>query len=60
MLWFAVGLACLALARMTTPGLWLLFAFLIFMSLVIALLARALARLTERAAEIKEENDLTV
>ncbi len=45
---------------MTTPGLWLLFAFLIFMSLVIALLARALARLTERAAEIKEENDLTV
>ena len=29
-------------------------------SLVIALLARALARLTERAAEIKEENDLTV
>lgn len=60
MLWFTVGLACLALMRMTTPGLWLLFAFLIFMSLVIALLARALARLTERAAEIKEENDLTV
>ena len=56
----AFALACLALARMTTPGLWLLFAFLIFMSLVIALLARALARLTERAAEIKEENDLTV
>ncbi len=60
MLWFAVGLACLALAQMTTPGIWLLFAFLIFMSLVIAMLARALARLTERAAEIKEENDLTV
>lgn len=60
MLWFAVGLACLALAQMTTPGLWLLFAFLLFMSLVIALLARALARLTERAAELKEENDLTV
>lgn len=60
MLWFAVGLACLALAQMTTAGLCLLFAFLLFMSLVIALLARALARLTERAAEIKEENDLTV
>ena len=60
MLWFAVGLACLALARMTTPGLWLLFAFLIFMSLVLALLARAIALLTVRAAVIKDENDLTV
>ena len=30
------------------------------LALAIALLARALARLTERAAEIKEENDLTV
>lgn len=58
--WLVAGCVTLAALNMLHPGILLAALALTAFCFVVSLLARAISKLTVRACEIKEENDLTV